>query len=94
MLARATEYLPSLGKLSATRVWTGHRAATPDKLPLIGPSIEHDRVWLASGHEGLGITTSLGTGRLVADLLLGRTTEIPSQPYAPSRFVNYSVSHG
>jgi glycine/D-amino acid oxidase-like deaminating enzyme len=94
MLARAMEYLPALGKLSATRVWTGHRAATPDKLPLIGPSIEHDRVWLASGHEGLGITTSLGTGRLVADLLLGRTTEIPSQPYAPSRFVNYSVSHG
>jgi glycine/D-amino acid oxidase-like deaminating enzyme len=94
MLARAVEYLPALAKLSATRVWTGHRAATPDKLPLIGPSIEHERVWLASGHEGLGITTSLGTGRLVADLLLGRKTEIPSQPYAPSRFVNYSVSHG
>ncbi len=93
MLARAMEYLPALGKLSATRVWTGHRAATPDKLPLIGPSIEHNRVWLASGHEGLGITTSLGTGRLVADLLLGRKTEIPAEPYAPSRFVNYAVSH-
>jgi glycine/D-amino acid oxidase-like deaminating enzyme len=92
MLARATEYLPSLGKLSATRVWTGHRAATPDKLPLIGPSLEHDRIWLASGHEGLGITTSLGTGRLVADLLLGRKTEIPAQPYAPSRFANDPVS--
>ena len=94
MLARAMEYLPSLGKLSATRVWTGHRAATPDKLPLIGPSPDHDRIWLASGHEGLGITTSLGTGRLVADLLLGRETEIPAQPYAPSRFVNYPVTHG
>jgi glycine/D-amino acid oxidase-like deaminating enzyme len=93
MLARAMEYLPALGKLSATRVWTGHRAATPDKLPLIGPSLEHDRIWLASGHEGLGITTSLGTGRLVADLLLGRRTEIPTQPYAPSRFVNHPVPH-
>jgi glycine/D-amino acid oxidase-like deaminating enzyme len=93
MLARAMEYLPSLGKLSATRVWTGHRAATPDKLPLIGPSLEHDRIWLASGHEGLGITTSLGTGRLLADLLLGRGTEIPAQPYAPSRFVNHPVPH-
>ena len=38
MLWRALEYLPELGKLSALRVWTGHRAATPDKLPLIGPS--------------------------------------------------------
>jgi D-hydroxyproline dehydrogenase subunit beta len=94
MLARAMDYLPLLGKLSATRVWTGHRAATPDKLPLIGPSLEHDRIWLASGHEGLGITTSLGTGRLVADLLLDRKTEIPAQPYAPGRFVNDSVAHG
>lgn len=93
MLARAMEYLPTLGKLSATRAWTGHRAATPDKLPLIGPSIEHERIWLASGHEGLGITTSLGTGRLVADLLLGRRTEIAAQPYAPARFVNPTVSH-
>ena len=94
MLARAAEYLPSLGKLSATRVWTGHRAATPDKLPLIGPSLAHDRIWLASGHEGLGITTSLGTGRLLADLLLGRVSEIPSLPYAPARFANGSASHG
>ncbi len=94
MLARAVEYLPSLGKLSATRVWTGHRAATPDKLPLIGPSLAHDRIWLASGHEGLGITTSLGTGRLLADLLLGRNSEIPAQPYAPARFANGSASHG
>ena len=86
MLKRALEYLPGLGKLSAIRVWTGHRAATPDKLPIIGPSVEHDRIWLATGHEGLGITTSLGTGRLLADLLLDRSTAIPAAPYAPSRF--------
>jgi glycine/D-amino acid oxidase-like deaminating enzyme len=93
MLARAIEYLPSLAKLTATRVWTGHRAATPDKLPLIGPSLDNDRIWLASGHEGLGITTSLGTGRLVADLLLGRETKIPAHPYAPARFVNAVAAH-
>jgi D-hydroxyproline dehydrogenase subunit beta len=86
MLQRAIEYLPGLGQLSSIRTWTGHRAATPDKLPLIGPSADEDRVWLATGHEGLGITTSLGTGRLIADLLLCRPTAIPSAPYAPSRF--------
>jgi glycine/D-amino acid oxidase-like deaminating enzyme len=86
MLKRALEYLPGLGQLSSIRVWTGHRAATPDKLPLIGPSAENDRIWLATGHEGLGITTSLGTGRLLADLLLGRPTAIPAAPYAPARF--------
>jgi glycine/D-amino acid oxidase-like deaminating enzyme len=88
MLKRALEYLPALSRLSSIRVWTGHRAATPDKLPLIGPSLESPRTWLATGHEGLGITTSLGTGRILADLLLGRPTGIPSEPYAPSRFAN------
>lgn len=85
MLRRALEYLPGLGELAVIRAWTGHRAATPDKLPVIGPSATSDRIWLATGHEGLGITTSLGTGRLLADLLLGRATEIPPDPYSPSR---------
>jgi D-hydroxyproline dehydrogenase subunit beta len=55
MLQRALEYLPGLKNLSAIRVWTGHRAATPDKLPMIGPSVISDKIWLATGHEGLGI---------------------------------------
>jgi len=93
MLKRASEYLPALGKLSAIRVWTGHRAATPDKLPLIGPSLVSDRIWLATGHEGLGITTSLGTGRLLADLLLGRPTQIPAAPFAPARFAGGGKGH-
>lgn len=93
MLKRALEYLPTLGKLSSIRVWTGHRAATPDKLPLIGPSLESDRIWLATGHEGLGITTSLGTGRLLADQLMNRESEIPSAPYHPGRFAHGGGHH-
>ena len=82
-----------LDRLSAIRCWTGHRAATPDKLPLIGPSLESDRVWLATGHEGLGITTSLATGRLLADLLLKRPSEIPSEPYLPARLAKGGAQH-
>ncbi len=93
MLSRAGEYLPGLNDLVAIRTWTGHRPATPDKLPLIGPSLFSDRIWLATGHEGLGITTSLGTGRLLADLLLGQPTEIPSEPFSPSRYANGASHH-
>jgi glycine/D-amino acid oxidase-like deaminating enzyme len=93
MLRRAFEYMPGLARLSAIRVWTGHRAATPDKLPIIGPSTVSDHIWLATGHEGLGITTSLGTGRLLADLLIGRSTEISAEPFAPSRFTKELVAH-
>jgi len=85
MLARAAGYMPTLGSLSNFRVWTGFRAATPDKLPLIGPT-EDSTVFLATGHEGLGITTSLATARLLADHLLHRISAIPNDPYLPSRF--------
>ena len=38
MLERAQSYMPELAQVSGLRVWTGFRAATPDKLPLIGPA--------------------------------------------------------
>jgi len=82
---RAAEYLPALPSLTIQRTWTGFRSATPDKLPLIGPSAEDKTVFLATGHEGLGITTSLATAQLLADLIGGRTPAIPIEPYLPSR---------
>jgi glycine/D-amino acid oxidase-like deaminating enzyme len=81
MVRRGCAYMPGLARLPAIRVWTGFRAATPDKLPLVGPLPGNDRVWLAAGHEGLGITTSLATGALLADLITGRTPKIPAEPY-------------
>jgi D-hydroxyproline dehydrogenase subunit beta len=85
MLSRAIEFLPGLGKLSSLRAWTGFRAATPDKLPLIGRSVENDRLYLATGHEGLGITTSLGTAKLLVDQIVNRGSAIPVAPYLPAR---------
>jgi glycine/D-amino acid oxidase-like deaminating enzyme len=85
MIRRAIEYMPGLAELSAIRTWTGFRAATDDKLPLIGPHPAIPGLYLATGHEGLWITTSLGTARLLADLILGRETAIPAEAYLPSR---------
>ncbi len=86
MLRRAVEYMPRIATLSVVRAWTGFRAATPDSLPLIGPSPRNGQVLLATGHEGLGITTSLGTARLLADWVAGRKPPIPIEPYLPTRF--------
>jgi glycine/D-amino acid oxidase-like deaminating enzyme len=101
MLQRAQEYMPGLARLSTVRTWTGFRAATPDKLPLIGPWVANaaenrtgeevrgttgdKSIFLATGHEGLGITTSLGTARILADQITGTNPEIPVEPYLPSR---------
>jgi len=77
--------MPGLAPMSAVRTWTGFRAATPDKLPLIGPWPGDKSLFLATGHEGLGITTSLGTARILADQITGAKTQIPVEPYLPSR---------
>jgi len=85
MLNRAIEYMPDLVNLSSIRTWTGFRAATPDKLPLIGPDVLNSKLYLATGHEGLGITTSLGTAKLLVDQIVGRSPSIPVGPYLPAR---------
>ena len=85
MLERAKLYVPVLADCRLVRSWTGFRAATPDKLPLIGPWPPDTTMLLATGHEGLGITTSLGTGRLIADQVMGAKPEISAEPYWPAR---------
>jgi D-hydroxyproline dehydrogenase subunit beta len=85
MLDRAVEFAPALGRLSVIRTWAGFRPATPDHLPLIGPWPRQEGVFLATGHDGLGVTTALATGRLLADQVVGRSSEIPINPYLPAR---------
>lgn len=93
MLDRALDFMPSLALTSAIRTWTGFRPATPDMLPLIGAWDETPGLWIAAGHEGLGITTSLGTGQLLADLIAGVVPAIDPSPYAPSRVLTGIGAH-
>jgi glycine/D-amino acid oxidase-like deaminating enzyme len=83
MLRRAAEFIPGLPRLDALRTWTGFRPATPDKLPLVG--MWEKGLWVAAGHEGLGVTTAPGTARLLADLVLGRSPAIDPRPFDPRR---------
>jgi len=86
MLRRAALYLPAIANLSVIRIWTGFRAATPDKLPLIGASTTDPTVWLATGHEGLGITTALATAELLAAEFTGSQPAIAPETYLPARY--------
>ncbi len=92
MLARACEYMPALGGVSGIRAWTGFRASTPDKLPLIGPTADSS-VWLAVGFEGLGITNAPAAARLLLDHLLGRPSAIDPSPYLPERLASMEAAH-
>lgn len=88
MTTRAFEYMPKLRELAAVRVWTGFRPSSPDNLPYIGEIAGFQNVYAAAGHEGLGITTALGTAALLADKTLDRPTAIPIEPYLPSRTIS------
>ena len=85
MLERAFEFMPALRELKALRVWTGFRPATPDGRPYLGALDETQHLWVAAGHEGLGVTTALGSARLLMDLMLGRAPAIDPAPYSPVR---------
>lgn len=84
MLDRALEYMPMLAGLTVIRVWTGFRAATPDKLPLIGPTDDRS-VLLAMGFEGLGITNAPAAARLVLHHITQAEIGLDPRPFLPGR---------
>ncbi len=86
MRNRALAFMPALSSAPDVTSWTGFRAGTPDGLPLIGLCPRYRRVYAATGHEGLGVTTSVVTARLLADSILDRPSEIPAQLFSPARF--------
>lgn len=85
MLQRAARYLPDLPQWPALRAWTGQRPCTPDNLPYIGRLQRDPGLWLAAGHEGLGITTATGTADVLADLLCDQEPAIDTRAFAPDR---------
>jgi glycine/D-amino acid oxidase-like deaminating enzyme len=84
MVKRAYSFIPALDQLSHERSWAGLRAATPDKMPYLGPSGD-PTVLLAMGFEGLGITSAPAAARLLLDQVLGRVSAIDRTPYLPER---------
>ena len=75
MIARGIVFMPGLAALSAVRVWTGFRPATPDKLPLVGRWLTEDvpgaieTAYEAVGRitfEGVHFRRDIGRRRAVA----------------------------
>src|SRR5690606_10966603 len=85
MLLRATDFVPALSQAPISRTWVGFRPATPDALPLIGRWPAIDRTWIATGHEGLGITMAPVTAELIVAGVLGTAAPLDPTPYLPDR---------
>ena len=82
--AREFVNLPDPPKIHET--WRGLRPCTPDGIPVIGPPKGWNNLVIAAGHAMLGLTMSMATGEMVADLCTGATPALDPAPFRPSRF--------
>ncbi|WP_188043622.1 NAD(P)/FAD-dependent oxidoreductase [Changpingibacter yushuensis] len=82
----AVALFPFLSGINIMRTYWGFRPYCPDHLPVIGPDPRAPGLWHASGHEGAGIGLSVGTGKLLAQALTGRATDLDLSPLRPDRF--------
>ncbi|WP_158808543.1 D-amino acid dehydrogenase [Beijerinckia sp. L45] len=79
------DLFPMGGDLDRADFWTGLRPMTPDGTPIVGPT-RIANLYANTGHGTLGWTMACGSGRLLADLISGRTPEIPSDDLALDRY--------
>jgi glycine/D-amino acid oxidase-like deaminating enzyme len=78
--------------------WTGLRPMTPDGTPVLGAS-RYDNLCLNTGHGTLGWSMGCGSGRAVADVVLGKTLEISfeglmAERYGEGAFSDVTISVG
>jgi len=66
--------------------WYGWRPMTYDSLPIIDRSPSLENVWIAAGHNMIGLSMSTGTGKLVAEMMSGEKPHIDPTPFRVTRF--------
>lgn len=79
------DLFPGVAATTDVPLWSGLRPMTPDGPPIIGPT-RYSNLFLNTGHGTLGWTMACGSGRVLADLMSGRTPEIDVSALALSRY--------
>ncbi|QTD89513.1 D-amino acid dehydrogenase [Burkholderia anthina] len=69
------DWFPHAADRASARFWVGRRPMTPDGPPLLGAS-GIDGLWLNVGHGSTGWAMSMGSGKVLADLVTGEEPEI------------------
>lgn len=84
-LEMVTQDLFSGGDLPNASFWTGLRPMTPDSTPIIGAT-RYPNLFLNTGHGTLGWTMACGSGKLISDLVLGKTPDISTEGLSLQRY--------
>ncbi|MEU6572686.1 FAD-binding oxidoreductase [Streptomyces sp. NPDC046805] len=83
--AKALRLFPALAEVPVMRAYGGFRPYVPDHLPVIGADPRLTGLWHVGGHEGAGIGLSVGSARLLRELMLGQPTDIDTTPFRVDR---------
>jgi len=81
-----TDLFPGAGDVSRASFWTGLRPMTPDGTPIVGQTPVRG-LWLNTGHGTLGWTMACGSGKLLSDLVSGRSPAIRSDDLSVYRYL-------
>lgn len=75
LLKVAKDWFPGAARYSKAQYWVGARPMLPDGAPLVGATPVRG-LFLDLGHGSTGWAMACGSGRVVADIVAGRTPEI------------------
>lgn len=84
--AVAERQLPGILTGGSCREWVGMRPLTPDGLPVVGRLPAAENVFVASGHQMLGVTLAPASGLALAELIAEGRSSIDLEPFDPGRF--------
>ncbi len=90
MRAGLERRLPALAGIEFEEAWAGMIDVTPDVVPVMDAVDEVPGLFLATGFSGHGFGIGLGAGRVMADLVEGRTTPHKLTRFRFSRFADGS----
>lgn len=90
-LEMVTSQLFPGGDLARAEFWTGLRPMTPDSTPIVGRT-PHKNLFLNTGHGTLGWTMACGSGRLLADIVSGKATQISTEGLSVDRYLGTAQS--
>ena len=80
-----SDLFPRGGDVAQASFWSGLRPMTPDGTPIVGAT-PYANLYLGTGHGTLGWTMAAGTGRVLADVISGRTPEIALDGLTMARY--------
>ncbi|MFP3926223.1 NAD(P)/FAD-dependent oxidoreductase [Pseudomonas sp. W5-36] len=81
-----TDLFPHLKHLGVNRVWAGVEAFTADDLPVIGASRKASHLSYSFGFCGSGFQMGPGTGKRLAQQILGEHSDISLEAFDIGRF--------